>query len=156
LDRADASRDFASNSVDLQRFLDAQDPVYSEVCDELRRGRKRTHWMWFIFPQLRGLGHSSTAAYYGIASLEEAEAYLAHPVLGSRLMECCHILNDLKSSSAEQIFGYPDYLKFRSCLTLFQAASGVAVFTTALDKFFGGEPDSLTLDALARAKRGDG
>lgn len=133
----------------LQRFLDAQDPVYERACAELRNGKKESHWMWFIFPQLRGLGASATAAAFGIASRAEAQAYLAHPVLGERLRNCTRLVNAVEKRSAEQIFGYPDVLKFRSSMTLFaQATSGEQVFTDALEKYFGGEPDRLTLERL--------
>jgi uncharacterized protein (DUF1810 family) len=107
----------------LHRFVDAQDPVYERVLSELRRGRKETHWMWFVFPQLRGLGHSAMAHRYGIASQSEAEAYLRHPVLGSRLRECTQLVNQAEGRSIDEIFGYPDNMKFRSCMTLFASAS---------------------------------
>ena len=133
----------------LQRFIDAQNPVYEKVCTELRDGRKESHWMWFIFPQIRGLGNSPTATAFGISSREEAEAYLAHPVLGNRLKECTLLVNEVEGRSAEQIFGYPDVLKFRSSMTLF--ASIVAdnqLFTRALQKYFEGQPDRRTLEQL--------
>jgi uncharacterized protein (DUF1810 family) len=137
---------------DLQRFVNAQQAVYETVCRELRQGRKQSHWMWFIFPQLQGLGHSVMAQKFAISSSEEAEAYLAHPILGPRLRECSRIVAELKGRSAEEVFGYPDYLKFRSSMTLF--AHGAAdkknkeIFQGCLDKYFRGEPDSLTLAAL--------
>jgi len=138
-----------ADPYDLQRFVDAQDPVYQRVCAELRNGRKDTHWMWFIFPQIRGLGSSSTAAAFAIESREEAEAYLAHPVLGPRLRECTGLVNQVEGRSAEQIFGYPDVLKFRSSMTLFaSAASDNQIFQDALEKYFGGEPDPRTLKLL--------
>ncbi|HEX7645974.1 MAG TPA: DUF1810 domain-containing protein [Noviherbaspirillum sp.] len=134
---------------DLQRFLDAQAPVYATVCEELRAGRKRSHWMWYIFPQLQGLGTSPMAQRYAIASLDEAQAYLAHPVLGARLRECASLVAGMEGRSIENIFGYPDDMKFRSCMTLFsRAAPGEAVFADCLQKYFGGEPDRLTLDSL--------
>ena len=134
---------------DLQRFLDAQAPVYAAVCEELRAGRKRSHWMWYIFPQLQGLGISPMAQRYAIASLDEAKAYLAHPVLGARLRECASLVAGVEGRSIENIFGYPDDMKFRSCMTLFsRAAPGEAVFADCLQKYFGGEPDRLTLDSL--------
>jgi len=102
------------DAYDLQRFVDAQNPVFEQVCSELRAGRKASHWMWYIFPQLRGLGHSPTAIHFALSSLEEARAYLEHPILGPRLRTCTSLVNDLTNSTAEQIFGYPDYLKFRS------------------------------------------
>jgi uncharacterized protein (DUF1810 family) len=133
----------------LRRFTDAQDLVYAQVCAELRAGRKRTHWMWFIFPQLRGLGHSGMAQRFAIGSLAEAEAYLAHPVLGSRLKESTELANGIQNRTAEEIFGNPDHLKFRSSLTLFAAASPAgSVFDTALKKYFDGHPDQRTLDLL--------
>lgn len=133
----------------LQRFLDAQAPVYDAVLDELHAGRKASHWMWFVFPQLRGLGHSPTAQRYGLASLEEARAYLAHPLLGERLRECtCLALR--AGDDAHALFGTPDDLKFRSCMTLFhRAAPEEALFKEALRQFFAGEADART-DALLR------
>jgi uncharacterized protein (DUF1810 family) len=137
---------------DLQRFLDAQAPVYAAVCGELRAGRKRSHWMWFIFPQLQGLGSSPMAQRYAIASLDEAKAYFAHPVLGARLRECASLVADIEGRSVGDIFGYPDDMKFRSSMTLFsRAAPDEAVFTDCLEKYFDGEPDRLTLDSLPRA-----
>jgi uncharacterized protein (DUF1810 family) len=133
----------------LERFLEAQKPVYAEVLDELRAGRKSSHWMWFIFPQIQGLGHSSTARYYAIGSLAEAAAYLAHPVLGPRLRECTRLANAVEGRSASRIFGFPDDLKFRSSMTLFARASqDNAEFLEALEKYFGGEPDPATLSRL--------
>src|SRR6188472_207148 len=108
---------------DLQRFVDAQNPVYHRVCSELRDGRKRTHWLWFVFPQLAGLGSSQPARKFAISSLAEATAYLAHPILGPRLVECTVLVNELEDRSIEQIFGYPDDLKFRSSMTLFAHAT---------------------------------
>ncbi|KVH79000.1 calpastatin [Burkholderia ubonensis] len=131
---------------DLQRFVDAQDPVYEQVCDELRSGRKRSHWMWFVFPQIEGLGDSVMAQRYAIASLREADAYLRHPVLGERLRECTRLVNHVDGRSIQEIFGYPDYLKFRSSVTLFaHATSDNAVFVEALEKYYGGEADHSTL-----------
>ena len=133
----------------LERFVAAQAPVIDEVCDELRRGRKTSHWMWFIFPQLEALGTSAMAKRYGIASLAEARAYLAHPVLGPRLQTCCDLLLQVQNRSIHEILGSPDDLKFRSCLTLFgRAAPDVALFSQCLDKYYGGQPDPLTI-ALA-------
>ncbi len=129
----------------LQRFVDAQAPVYAQVLAELRAGSKRSHWMWFVFPQIAGLGHSETARYFAIASRAEAAAYLEHPVLGPRLRECCRLATLVEGRSAREIFGTPDDMKFRSSLTLFAAvASDNAIFTSALQKYFGGEPDGLT------------
>ncbi len=123
---------------DLQRFVDAQNPIYARVCEELRRGRKESHWMWFIFPQMRGLGHSAMAHRYGIGSRAEAEAYLEHPLLGHRLRECTDLVNQIEGKSLEDIFGSPDNLKFRSSMTLFaEASSDNADFNRALKKYFG-------------------
>ena len=138
-----------NDPFDLQRFVIAQNPVYEEVCAELRNGRKRGHWMWFVFPQLRGLGHSHMATTFGIASRQEAEAYLNHPVLGARLRECTRLVNLVEERSITQILGYPDDLKFRSSMTLFaHVASDDPVFSDALEKFFGGEADPLTLAGI--------
>ena len=120
---------------DLRRFVEAQDPVFEQVCSELRAGRKQSHWMWFVFPQLKGLGHSAMAHRYGIASLAEAEAYIKHPILGLRLRECTRLVNLVEGRSIEQIFGYPDDLKFRSCMTLFvQADDGQRDLCERLEK----------------------
>ena len=142
-----------TDNDNLQRFLDAQERGYDTVLDELRAGRKSSHWMWFIFPQVTGLGHSGMAQTFAIASLDEAKAYLQHPVLGPRLRECTQLVLNVDGRSAEQIFGYPDHLKFRSCLTLFMtAATENKVFKDALLKYFDGKPDTLTLDLLAHQK----
>jgi uncharacterized protein (DUF1810 family) len=134
---------------DLDRFLNAQASVYGQVLTELRAGQKRSHWIWFIFPQMKGLGSSSHAHFYGIGSLEEAAAYWRHPVLGSRLEECTRLVNQVEKGTIEQILGYPDDLKFRSSMTLFsRAAERADVFTQALDKYFAGRPDELTLELL--------
>ncbi|AYE96068.1 DUF1810 domain-containing protein [Mycobacterium paragordonae] len=134
---------------DLQRFVDAQDRVYDSVLDELRAARKRSHWMWFVFPQIRGLGNSPTAQQYAIADLEEARAYLDHPVLGPRLRECVALVNEIHGRSAEQIFGWPDDLKLRSSVTLFaNATDDNHDFLALLDKYYGGEPDPLTVERL--------
>ncbi len=133
----------------LRRFVDAQAPVYPQVLAELRAGHKRSHWMWFIFPQIAGLGRSETARYFAIASRAEAAAYLEHPILGPRLRECCHLATLVEGRSAREIFGTSDDMKFRSSLTLFAAvAPHDVVFATALQKYFGGEPDGLTLARL--------
>ncbi len=138
----------------LQRFVDAQRSVYDQALSELRAGQKRSHWMWFIFPQLEGLGHSSTAKYYAISSLDEARDYLNHPILGPRLRACAHLVNQADGRSALQIFGYPDNLKFRSSMTLFsRATEDNAPFLAALDKFFGGVADSVTLNLLDLSQR---
>jgi uncharacterized protein (DUF1810 family) len=135
---------------DLNRFIAAQAPVYARVLDELRAGRKASHWMWFVFPQIAGLGSSPTARFFAIVSLAEAVAYLRHPILGPRLAECTMLVNRIEGRSALDIFGSPDDLKFRSSMTLFrEAASDNAVFRQALDKYFAGEPDRRTLEILS-------
>lgn len=134
---------------DLQRFVDAQNPVYADVREELAAGRKRSHWMWFVFPQLRGLGSSAMAQRFAIASLPQAEAYLRHPVLGARLREATQLVNQVAGRSIEDIFGYPDYLKFRSSMTLFaRATSDNEVFVAALRHYFNGEADPDTVRLL--------
>lgn len=139
-----------TDNYHLQRFLDAQDHVYDAVLDELRAGIKSSHWMWYVFPQITGLGHSGMAQTFAISSLEEAKAYLQHPVLCPRLRECTQLVLNVDGHSAEQIFGYPDNLKFRSCLTLFTTATTEnKVFKEALLKYFDGKPDTVTLDILA-------
>ena len=131
---------------DLQRFVEAQNPVYRRVCAELAAGGKCSHWMWFMFPQLEGLGRSAVAKHFGIASRAEAEAYWRHPVLGPRLSECTELVLAVEGRTALQIFGSPDDAKFRSSMTLFtQAAPSEPVFERALAKYFGGEPDVRTL-----------
>ena len=133
----------------LQRFVDAQAGCYEQVRKELRTGRKSSHWMWFIFPQWKGLGQSPTASFYAIASRGEAQAYLAHPVLGLRLTECTELVNAVQGRTVEQIFGFPDDLKFRSSITLFaNIAPDRAVFLSALEKYFDSEPDPRTLDLM--------
>jgi len=133
----------------LQRFVDAQAPVFETVCAELRAGRKASHWMWFVFPQLRGLGRSAMASAYGIASLDEARAYLAHPLIGPRLRQCTQRVLDVEGRDAHAIFGSPDDRKFRSCMSLFaDVAGGRSVFDAALDRFFDGRPDPATLRLL--------
>ena len=139
----------SNDPYDLQRFVKAQDRVYDEACAELRNGRKESHWMWFIFPQLRGLGHSQMATKFGIASRSEAEAYLKHPVLGPRLRECSGLVNLVEGRSINQILGYPDDLKFKSSMSLFASvAPDEQVFKECLQKYFGGELDQLTLERL--------
>lgn len=135
---------------DLERFVNAQAGIYDTVLEELRAGQKKSHWMWFVFPQLRGLGSSPTARKYAISGREEAEAYLGHSILGGRLAECTRLVVDIDGSSIEQIFGFPDYLKFRSCMTLFEEiARGDSIFVTALEKFYDGSRDEKTLELLA-------
>jgi len=134
---------------DLQRFVEAQAPYYEQALAELRAGRKRTHWMWFMFPQIAGLGASAMAQRYAIESIDEAKAYLAHPVLGGRLRECAHAVLEVPGRSIHEIFGSPDDLKFRSSMTLFEHADPAdPVFAACLRKYFGGEPDRQTLALL--------
>jgi uncharacterized protein (DUF1810 family) len=138
-----------SDPYDLQRFVYAQNAVYNKVCSELRDGQKKSHWMWFIFPQIEGLGSSPLARKFAISSLAEAAAYLAHPVLGPRLAECTRLVNSVEGRPIEQIFGYPDDLKFRSSMTLFaHATPDNPVFIDALQKYFSGEFDPATLARL--------
>jgi uncharacterized protein (DUF1810 family) len=137
--------------ADLERFLIAQDPVFDRVLDELRAGRKRSHWMWYIFPQLAGLGRSSMAQLFAIVDLDEARRYLGHSLLGPRLVQCTELVNALPGTDAHAIFGSPDDLKFRSSMTLFSAAAAdPAPFAAALDKYFAGEADPLTVELLAK------
>lgn len=134
---------------DLHRFVDAQDPVLDRVRAELRRGRKASHWMWFVFPQVAGLGSSPTAQRFALSGLDEARAYLAHPVLGPRLRECAQLAADVPAGSAAAVFGHPDDLKLRSSMTVFaRAAPGEPVFAAVLDRFFDGAPDPRTLELL--------
>ena len=139
-----------TDAFDLQRFVDAQAPVYQRVVAELRHGQKQSHWMWFIFPQLTGLGQSPMARRFAIRSREEAVAYLGHGVLGSRLRECTALVNAVEGHTIREILGSPDDLKFCSSMTLFGAVSSDAVFAAAIAKFCGGRPDQRTLDLLAR------
>jgi uncharacterized protein (DUF1810 family) len=133
----------------LQRFVTAQDPVFEQVVKELAAGQKWSHWMWYIFPQIKGLGHSAMAQKFAISSKAEAQAYLAHPVLGSRLRQCTQLVLDVQGRSIEQIFYSPDDLKFRSSMTLFIASTtDHDLFRKALEKYFRGKPDQLTLDIL--------
>jgi uncharacterized protein (DUF1810 family) len=141
-----------ADPFDLERFVNAQDGTYERALAELRAGRKRTHWMWFIFPQLRGLGSSATAQYYGLSSLDEARAYLAHAVLGPRLGTCAQALLDLAGPSLHEIFGSPDDLKFGSSMTLFALADGTAdcVFRRALARYCDGRLDERTVALTTR------
>lgn len=151
----------ATGPFDLQRFLDAQSGVYDTALAELRGGRKRSHWIWFVFPQLTGLGRSPTAQRFGISGIEEARAYLAHPVLGPRLHECARLLARIRGRSAEEILGHPDDLKVRSAMTLFVRAAETmdgadpADFRAVLDALYAGHPDGRddrrTLDLLAQS-----
>jgi uncharacterized protein (DUF1810 family) len=140
----------ANDPFNLQRFVDAQKEVYEVACDELRAGEKRSHWMWFVFPQLIGLGSSQMATAFGISSRTEAVAYLNHPILGVRLTECTRLVNALEQRSIGHVFGYPDNLKFRSSMTLFAlVTSENSIFNEALWKYFGGVPDPRTVERLS-------
>jgi uncharacterized protein (DUF1810 family) len=140
-----------ADRFDLQRFVAAQAPVWAQVLAELRAGRKASHWMWFVFPQLAGLGMSAMAQRYAISGREEALAYLADPLLGARLRECTALVTAVQGRSLREILGTPDDLKFRSCMTLFEAVSGEVLFTHALQRCCRGERDALTLDRLSAA-----
>lgn len=133
----------------LERFVEAQEPVYVRALEEIRRGAKRSHWMWFIFPQIVGLGRSAMAQRFAIASLAEAKAYLDHPLLGPRYISCVEALQDLGSSDPLPVFGDTDARKLQSSLTLFEAASGRPIIAAALDRWFGGARDARTLEMLA-------
>ncbi|WP_461789650.1 DUF1810 domain-containing protein [Pedobacter sp.] len=134
---------------DLSRFLTAQNHVYPTALSEISKGLKESHWMWYVFPQLRGLGRSDTAIYFSIGGMAEATAYLGHPVLGSHLIEISTVLYQLQGSTAAQIFGWPDELKLRSCMTLFAAVQGAdPIFGQVIEKYFGGIPDPRTLELL--------
>lgn len=136
--------------LDLERFVEAQNPVYGRVMEELQAGRKRSHWMWYVFPQLDGTGHSAMAERYALAGIDEARAYLAHPLLGPRTEACVTALLQHGDKSAREILGSPDHLKLRSCLTLFaRAAPDNPLFQFALVQFYDGEPDALTLAMLS-------
>ena len=140
-------------TFDLERFVSAQDPVYTAVVGELSNGMKANHWMWFIFPQIDGLGSSPTARHYAIRSLEEANEYLAHPILGSRLIECTGLVNNVAGKSLREILGSPDDMKFHSSVTLFSLLeSRESVFDQALGKYFNGEPDERTIAILGVAR----
>jgi uncharacterized protein (DUF1810 family) len=136
----------SADPFDLQRFVTAQEPVFTAAVEELRTGRKRSHWMWFVFPQLRGLGSSSTAQLYGIGSLDEARSYLAHAILGPRLCHCTEVVLGIQSRSLNAIFGSPDDLKFCSSMTLFAIAAGdpASLFHQAIDRFCDGRLDQRT------------
>ena len=151
IDKAD--RASGSDPFELSRFLKGQDRVYDRVLSELRSGRKRTHWMWFVFPQIEGLGYSSTTQYYSIKSKEEARQYLNHPLLGKRLRECAESILALEGLSASRIFGYPDDLKLKSSMTLFTSVvEPQSVFSRVLEKYFQGNRDERTLALLDRLK----
>lgn len=137
---------------DLERFVDAQERDYDNALAEIKNGRKRSHWMWYILPQIQGLGFSDMSKRYSIKSLDEAEAYMQHSVLGQRLIEICATLLQLKSNDANAIFGSPDDMKLRSSMTLFASLpNAYPVFQSVLDKFFNGEPDSQTLHLIGEA-----
>jgi uncharacterized protein (DUF1810 family) len=142
-----------TDPFDLERFVRAQDPVYRDIQGELTRGRKQSHWMWFVFPQVAGLGFSAMSQRYAIASRAEACAYLAHPVLGPRLIECTRLVLAVEGRTINAIFGAPDDAKFRSSMTLFDAVSDDPVFDEALARYFSGERDRATLDILAALDR---
>jgi len=140
-----------SNENNLNRFIDAQERDYQTALTEIRNGRKKSHWMWYIFPQVQGLGFSETSRFYAIKDLDEAEAFLQHPILGSRLIAICNALLGLQSNNANQIFGSPDDVKLKSCMTLFAALSNSdPVFGLVLDKFFNGRKDQKTLQLIKR------
>jgi uncharacterized protein (DUF1810 family) len=135
---------------DLSRFIDAQDGVYARALKEIRNGRKRSHWMWYIFPQIDGLAFSWTSKRYAVKSLDEARSYLAHPVLGARLTECAEAVLAVEGRTASEIFGYPDDLKLRSSMTLFARVSGPdSVFARVIDRYYEGEHDHKTLKLIA-------
>lgn len=142
-----------TDPFDLERFLRAQDPVFRDVLGELARGRKQTHWMWFVFPQVAGLGFSAMSQRYAIGSRAEAEAYLAHPVLGPRLIECTRLVLAVDGRTINAILGAPDDSKLRSSMTLFSAVSDETVFDDALAKYFAGERDGATLEILSNLDR---
>jgi uncharacterized protein (DUF1810 family) len=138
-----------NGAFNLQRFVEAQAPVIEQALAEMQAGRKRSHWMWFVFPQLRGLGSSPTAVRYAISSLAEAQAYLEHPLLGPRIRQCARLVLGIRDATAADIFGYPDDRKFHSSMTLFSRASADnQVFRDALTKYFGGVADPATLERL--------
>ncbi|WP_375160101.1 DUF1810 domain-containing protein [Bradyrhizobium sp. RDT46] len=142
-----------TDPFDLERFVRAQDPVFRAVEAELARGRKQTHWMWFVFPQITGLGSSAMSQRYAIGSRAEAKAYLAHPVLGARLIECTGLVLAVQGRSINAILGAPDDAKFRSSMTLFGAVSDEPIFGAALARYFAGERDAATLEILSKLDR---
>jgi uncharacterized protein (DUF1810 family) len=137
-----------SDPYKLQRFVEAQNPIYDRVLSELRGGRKKSHWMWFVFPQIEGLGRSELSVKFAISGRQEAQAYLDHAILGPRLRECTALVLKAQPRPIEQIFGSPDDMKFQSSMTLFDAVAPKAVFGHALDAFFAGRRDQATLDTL--------
>jgi uncharacterized protein (DUF1810 family) len=142
--------DANQDPFDLERFLAAQDPIYSKVTSELRQGRKQTHWIWFVFPQIDGLGSSAMARRYAIRSRQEAAAYLTHRLLGNRLLECTELVLENSGKAAIDIFGSPDDVKFRSSMTLFAAISARPIFQAAIERFYDGCPDEATLVTLGK------
>ena len=143
-----------NDPFDLRRFVDAQQSTFESALREIKAGRKQGHWMWFIFPQLRGLGHSHMATHYGLASRDEAAAYLRHAILGPRLLQITDAVNAVEGSTAHDIFGSPDDIKFRSCMTLFaEAAPDQPSFRRALTRYFEGQPDPATLGIIAEHAR---
>jgi uncharacterized protein (DUF1810 family) len=149
--------DQRSDGFNLDRFVDAQRDVYNQALTEIRNGRKQSHWMWFIFPQIAGLGSSPTSQYYAIASIDEAKAYLQHPVLGARLNECAQALMAIDGKSAEEVFGFPDNMKLRSSMTLFMTASGRgSIYEQVLDKYFAGARDPETARLLGSSQNEEG
>lgn len=146
----------ANDPFDLARFTSAQEGIYDRVLSELRNGRKQSHWMWYIFPQIDGLGHSATAKRYAIKRMKEAREYLDHPILGARLLECTEIVLTIEGRSASEIFGYPDDVKLRSSMTLFASISEPgSVFGLVLDKFFNGHRDPKTLHFLEEMNKNE-
>jgi uncharacterized protein (DUF1810 family) len=138
-----------NDPLDLSRFLSAQEGIYASALAELRRGQKSSHWMWFIFPQVEGLGHSSTSRYYSIKNMDEACAYLSHPALGPRLVQCAETLLEIKGRTAQEIFDFPDDVKLKSSMTLFAYVAGPgSVFTQVLEKYFDGKQDERTQELL--------
>jgi len=141
-----------NDTSNLKRFVAAQEKIFPTVIGELKAGKKRSHWMWFIFPQIDGLGRTETAKSYAIKSLDEAKAYIAHPLLGKRLQECTELVMEIDGKLANEIFGYPDDLKFRSSMTLFsRAAPQIDLFQQAIDKYYDGRQDGLTNKILNEA-----
>jgi uncharacterized protein (DUF1810 family) len=138
-----------NEEINLSRFIDAQNKDYSIAVEEIKQGRKRSHWIWYIFPQIQGLGFSETSKYYAIRNMQEANEYLKHPVLGNRLINICHALLDQAGNDANKIFGSPDDLKLKSSMTLFASLKETnPVFQMVLDKFFNGKPDAKTLEII--------
>jgi uncharacterized protein (DUF1810 family) len=140
-----------NNAYNLERFIEAQHKTYETALAEIKRGRKQTHWMWFIFPQMDGLGFSETSKFYAIKNIDEAKQFVEHPVLGERLLRICHVLLGSQSNNATMIFGRPDDLKLQSSMTLFDALNFDPVFQMVLDKFYNGEKDQKTLKIIKRS-----